>query len=526
MCVRVSQPAPSKGIGQEPRGVSALADVYAAETARRFGVIPTWTALDPAQLGGFFRAFERGEFSTCVKYFESALKYDSHLKSVSDKRFGDVSSRAWEVQFIEGTCEDDADAARQYSVVKDFFDFLRFSTAQRRDMHQSVAALVEWLMTAVYFGYSVCAADYKPAFTVDGLPTYHAHFCGADLSFFEARERELRICKDYDYSGEALTRGTGEWVVGVYGKPPLVFASMVLYMFKVAPFEDWARAVERFGMPFVMLKTPAKKGSADWAAAVDAVRKMGSNFSGVFGRDVDTELHSLAQAGVSPHESLIEYVDRRMSILWRGGDLSTESRAGADVGGVALQGEECSILAAADAAFIEELFDSQIVQPLLKRVFGAAVKQKVYFRFSRGRKIDVAAAREKLFAAQECGLAVGKAWAYDALGIEQPKDGEAVIDFSLSVHGQARDSETANAGTVAANAKQESGNAKEVQWEAFLIALSELREKNDEEFTAALKDFAEAFPGLADEVLSKSDVAEILADYAVAEMRKEFESAE
>ena len=516
--------ATAKKTKQPDAAQSPIFDAYAAEASSRNVALPTWTALDPAQLGAMFRQFDKGDFRYCVPYFESALRYDAHTKSVSDKRFSDVSSRSWEIQFLAGADAEDEDAKRQFSVCKDFFDFLRFSSVEKQDMRQGASALIEWLAGAIYLGYSAVAGEYYPAMTAEGVPTFRAHLTGVPLRYFEARDRVLRVRKSWhDYTGEAIDQGTGDWIVGVYGKTPLVQATMILYMLKVTPLEDWTHAVERFGMPFAVLKTPAKKGSAEWQAAVVAAKQIGSNFSGVFGKDVEVQVSNIAQSAGAPHMQLVEYLDRRMSILWRGGDMSTESRD-VNVGGVSAQADERSMLAEADACFIEETIDSQIVQPLLKRVFGDGVRQKVFFRFTRSKSENITVAREKLNAARDCGLPISKAWTYDALGIPPPMDGEETISFPQAIAGgfPAQNAlVNAEAGKDKGDEEESAENAKNRQWKAFLIALAELRDVPEADFPEALKEFADKFPQLADEVLTRNDVAEILAEYAVEEMRKE-----
>lgn len=512
------------GKGKQLEEKNAISDAHAAEASSRNVSLPTWTALDPAELGSMFRQFDKGDFRFCVPYFESALRYDAHAKSVSDKRFSDISSRSWEIQFLAGADSEDEDAKRQFSVCKDFFDFLRFSSIEKQDMSQGVSAMIEWLAGAIYLGYSAIAGEYYPAMTAEGVPTFRANFTGTPLRFFEARERSLRLRKSWhDYSGEVIEHGTGDWVVGVYGKTPLVQATMILYMLKVTPLEDWAHAVERFGMPFVLLKTPAKRGSQEWQAAVNAAKQIGANFSGVFGKDVEAQVSSIAQGAGAPHMQLVEYLDRRMSILWRGGDMSTESRD-VDVGGVSAQADERSALAEADACFIEETIDSQIVQPLLKRVFGSAVRQKVYFRFTRSKRENISVAREKLATARECGLPVSKAWTYDALGIPPPVDGEETVSFPQAIPGAyPAQNALVNAETGKDEEDEEKAaeNAKNKQWKEFLLALSDLRDVPEAEFPSKLKEFAEQFPQMAEEILTRNDVAEVLAEYAVEQMRKE-----
>lgn len=499
-----------------PAHLATLADAYSAEASSRNISLPTWTAISPFKLADMFRYFQRGEFYKCAPYFEGAICYDSHLKSCSDKRYGAISGLAWEIQFTGGNDNQDEEATRQRDALVDFFDTLRFSTIDRRDMQQSVSALIEWTIQAIAFGYSASAVEFFPAMTQTGIPTFHAHFSGVPLRYFEARERRLRLLEhSTDYTGIPIPTD-GTWCIAVSPKSPLILASMILYMLKVTPLEDWAHAVERFGMPFVFLRTPAKKGDSNWNAATEAAKQIGSNFSGVFGKDVDIQVSSVAQ-GLAPHSALIDYLDRRMAILWRGGDVGTESRADADVGGVSLQGEEKDAITVADRQFVEETFDRQIVIPFLKRVFGANVKQKVYFRFTQNKTEDVAVVSAKLAAARDSGMQIPESWAYDVLGIPHPKDGEKTLVFPQA---QA----LPITGNVFGNAKPEPeektlADAKNTQWEKLLEALAELNGTSDEAFPERLKALHEEFPEIAGEILSRNDVAEILAEQLAEELK-------
>jgi phage gp29-like protein len=95
--------------------------------------------------------------------------------------------------------------------------------------------------------------------------------------------------------------------------------------------------------------------------------------------------------GEMPFPALVDYMDRTIAILWRGGDLSTNSAGAGDVGANA-QGEEKDEIAEADALMISEVLNEQLERPALRYLFGTE-EPLAYLRIRNKTRPDVAMER-------------------------------------------------------------------------------------------------------------------------------------
>jgi len=503
----------------------------AAKTAHDY-IFPQWSGLDPSQVGQILTAYQLGDFQFAVPYLEAVLAYDAQISTCFRKRIASTASRDWEIQIEQGTPESEMEQAQaQAQALRDFYNSISVRSSFALDAEQGISALVEHTLGAIALGYSASALTFVPAKTgVRAVATT------APLRLFEARERKLRIRTNYgDTCGKDMN--PKQWLIA-NTQQPLALPSLILFCLKSTPQEDWAQVVEKFGTPFVILKTPAPRGSDEWKEAVSAAPKIGTGFSAALGSDVEIQTFPVAQ-GNAPHERLVEYIDRETARLWLGGDLSTMSRENG-IGSNAQSADTVALLKS-DARFVERVFDTQLTRRVLDLVFGIGAKQLAFFKFSDDAREDVSAIIAKIQAAKEIGLDISKDWAYNALGIPAPRDGEETVGASnpavpaqtqengsnsrfpakdeetLAPDGKTRNSrdfDAKNASTGTPNDRLPR-SVKDAQRDAFREPVDYLnaleRAEDDAAFYEILNKFEEAFPQIAEEIIDEKDVPAALA---------------
>lgn len=513
---------------------SSLAQATRAAVSARDYLFPSWSGIDPAQAGMIFAAYQLGDYSFAAPLLEALLTFDAQISTCFRKRILSTASRDWEISIEQGLSTDAerAQAQEQASVLRDFYNSISVSTATATDSRAGVSALVEHVLSALAYGYAVAALTFFPR---NGGRSICAQATTTPLRFFEARKRRLRVRTNYaDTDGAEMD--ASQWLIA-HSETPLLLPSLVLFCLKSTPQEDWAAVVEKFGTPFVLLKTPAARGSQEWNDAVAAAPKIGSGFSAAVGSDVDVQTITLAQ-GNAPHERLIDYLDRATARLWLGGDLSTMSREGESVGSLA-QTRTSAQMCKSDAHFVESVFDSQLTRRVLNAIFGDGVKQLAYFRFVSEEKEDVSNVVAKLNAARELGLEIPREWAYSALGIPQPKDGENVVSPAVSASEKEEEKENVNDdeekerraseeprdfenSSHGAGVMEIPESVKDAERKTYAPAVEYLRKlanaKTDAEFYNILAEFDEAFPQIANGILERKDVPLALANAISAEM--------
>lgn len=484
-----------------------------AERQSRMMYSSRWASLTPRDYGAMLRNFELGYFPQCAPTMERVIAYDGIVGTVAPKRWRAVSGKDWEI----ATVDDSEEAKRQADFLDDFYKTLVASSATATDMRCGIETLVFQLVQAQAFRYAAAEIEWTPATTAKGERTYHAKTIHCPLRFFEATTRELRIIT----SNSSMLRGDKldprGWVVACAPGEPLALPTLLLFMLKMTPLEDWAVTVETFAVPFVFGKTSASYGSPEWKALENLVRNAKNRFGGVIGKDVDVVVQNgLAQTG-SPHKEMIEYLDRTLISLWRGGDLSTLSQAG-DSAGSNPQSEEMGAIAESDMQFVEGVLNSQIGNTFLKLVFGEDVRPLAYFRFVRNDEMERIAEINTIKAAYEMGLELPENYVRAKFGIPAIAEGDKILkrtesaEMPFSGAGLPFANEVSDSLTQAARRLnlRESERAQYSRVEEFLARIESA--ENEEEFTRLLKEFKKRFPALAENVLSRDDVAEALEE--------------
>lgn len=484
-----------------------------AERQSRMMYSSRWASLSPRDYGAMLRNFELGYFPQCAPTMERVLAYDGIVGTVAPKRWRAVSGKDWEI----ATVDDSEEAKRQADFLDDFYKTLVASSATATDMRCGIETLVFQLVQAQAFKYAAAEIEWIPATTAKGEPTYHAKTIHCPLRFFEATTRELRIIT----SNSSMLRGDKldprGWLVACAPGEPLALPTLLLFMLKMTPLEDWAVTVETFAVPFVFGKTSASYGSNEWKALENLVRNAKNRFGGVIGKDVEIVVENgLSQTG-SPHREMIEYLDRTLVSLWRGGDLSTLSQAG-DSAGSNPQSEEMGAIAESDMQFVEGVLNAQIGNTFLKLVFGDNVRPLAYFKFVRNDEMKRAVEVNALKAAYEMGLEIPENYARAKLGIPALAEGDKVLkraenaEMPFSGAGLPFANEVSDVFTRAASRLnlRESERVQYSRVEEFLARLE--KAESEEEFRALLDEFKKRFPALAANVLSRDDVAEALEE--------------
>jgi phage gp29-like protein len=166
----------------------------------------------------------------------------------------------------------------------------------------------------------------------------------------------------------------------------LMEACSVAYLYKNLPLRDWLSCSEKFGMPGIVGRTDATLDSPEWNEFAAAIKDFSQDWSAVFNRSNSIELIEPKNQGEGMFASLVDKMDRAMTALWRGGDLSTMSVRNA--AGASLQQNEADILEMDDAQMISETLTTQVSRYVLQYHFGDA-PALAYFKLRAGNKRDV-----------------------------------------------------------------------------------------------------------------------------------------
>lgn len=331
--------------------------------------------LEPSKLASWLNAFRTGDLRSAALVWDVMMERDLTLKGVAEKRFKDVSRRPWEVMAIN-----DSERAQQHAAaLRHFYNQVRTSDALDAGDRGGFQKLVRQMMRAVANKYAVHEMMLKPRrndgvelelsdseakFKPGTLLTAEFKLC--PLWWFENRYGRLAFLpNDFAYTGEPIK--DGEWLVTV--GDGLMVSTSVGYMYKHMGLKSWLNHQDKFGLPIIDAVTDAAPDSPEWNALAEAVDAFSEDFALIRSRSSEINIVEVGKNADAPFKPMVDYMDRAMITLWRGGDLSTLSSEKGMGTGASLQEGEGNILVEDDCALITEALNDYVDRFVLGYLF-------------------------------------------------------------------------------------------------------------------------------------------------------------
>ena len=309
-------------------------------------------ALDPDVLVRHLSAFGRGDICGLERVLDEFETREDKMRIGAFKMAAAVSSKPWEVRIRKGE-EGNPRAKVHQKTLTRFWNRVEATDAFCRNRRGGIRLLVKQMMSAQSRVYSVHDICWKvnPDGTLDATFTHVPAWC------FENRTGRLRYIRD-DGQTQGEEMRDGEWLVAVgegVGIP-----SAILAMAKRLSWNDWLLFSEKCGMPVIIGKTAAQRGTAAWDQLARAIRAVAPKTGLV--ADTGSDIAAVpmgAGGGKDTYRELVETVDRAISALYRGGDLATVS-GGPDSAGVNAQEGESELMDADGCAMVSETLRDQV----------------------------------------------------------------------------------------------------------------------------------------------------------------------
>jgi phage gp29-like protein len=332
--------------------------------------------ITPETLGRQLDDFRCGRLDV-IRLWDALRLRDDILTSVCAKRLDAVAGLRWEVLIDEDRAQDnEAEALRHQEILQGFYSGVECTSVLDQDMAGGVGLLSRYLLQARFDKYSVLEWMWRPRTGVRSMTT--ASFSACPGWWFESRTGRLRYLPvDYAYEGQPMD--PLGWLVAV-APHHLMEACSVAWMYKTLPLRDWLNFCDKFGTPGLLGKTDASPGSPEWEALKEAVQAYGQDFAAVVNRSAEITTVDVSSTGQLPHPPLVEAMNRSMSALIRGADLSTMSAGAGSGQGASLQGDEKEAIGEGDANFVSEILQRKVDRALIGYELGAGVEPLAYIR--------------------------------------------------------------------------------------------------------------------------------------------------
>lgn len=327
--------------------------------------------ITPARMGEALDRWRNGYLRDAAVIMDRVFEQDDCTRSVASKRLKAVARHGYEIC----RTDDSPESERHFQVLSEFWDNITASSALERDETGGVRLLARQMAGSIGMRYAVHEVVWKPTANPRGLT---AEFTQAPLWWFESTEGKLRFLPN-DSAINGVEMDPAAWMVTV--GDGLMIPTVVTWMLRRLPLQDWLVLSEKFGMPIIDAETSEQPGTDGWERFKEALAAIAADGSILrrAGMDKVTAL-DVKFSGEAPQAKLVERCERWIMALWRGGDLGTMSKG--DSVGSEPQQQETTLLEEDDRHLIAETLQTKIEKRVIAWWFGPTVKPLAYIKFS------------------------------------------------------------------------------------------------------------------------------------------------
>lgn len=317
-------------------------------------------SIDAEKLSDAHDQFDRGYIKNAALMWEVIEDRDDLVKAVAAKRKKNIARNGFEVvTFCKEGAPDYARALEQKAVLQNFYDKIVVTHAVDSNERGGFKLLVRQMMDAIGKKYAVHEIVWSPQPT--GL---QAELRFVPLWFFENLTGQLRYLKS-PYAQEGVPLTPGAWMVTT--GDGIMKACAIAWMRKNLALQDWGDYSGDYGKPGIIASTTAARGSPAFDTMEEALEDFLDTKAMVTNSAEGIKVIDFASTN-PPHEPLVERMDRLISALWRGSDLSTISKSQGY--GASVQQGETQILEEDDAELVTETLQKTLDRRVIEYTFG------------------------------------------------------------------------------------------------------------------------------------------------------------
>lgn len=322
---------------------------------------------DPKDIIRAIDSYNTGYLAPMARLVADYEQRDDKMRVASIKMAAAVSRCGWSVRPKKGF-EKDESAARQVEVLERFWSTVRVTSAFKRNERGGIALLQEQMMQAHSYGFAVHDLSWTPLANGEIAAT----FTQVPLWHFENHTGELRYVEGVA-GWDGVPMKPGEWMVST-GDGIGIAAAIVACMKRLG-LTNWLIFTDRCVLPLIHAKTGAAYNTEQWNNLKETLRHI--NRLAKIQTDQTTDISAIQMDGgkQNPFGPLIDWADRAIVTLYRGGDLATLSRPDA-VGGLS-QADEVDALEQRSCRKITETLNEQVSEFVIDYVLNEPLRAEI-----------------------------------------------------------------------------------------------------------------------------------------------------
>lgn len=373
-----------------------------------------------------------GDLATTLQLFEEMQQKDLNLRSVVDTRIGALTGLDYEILPEQET--------QETRLASEAAEYIRESLAGLAGFEETLEHLA-WAIGTNLAVAEVVWDDEARAERLVPVPYWRLSMDATEPGLIRVATREKPL-------GEPAS--SPKFVVHEPhfsgGRPlarSLFRSSALFYLAKMLGVSDYVTYCETYGMPMRIAKYPPAISTEERQELINMMQNLGSKAYGIFSQGVELQFQESSQRGTQPFEALINLCDRGIAKLWLGGNLTSDTTGGTGTyAAAAVQDEVREDKLDDDIRREARTLEAQLFAPMCLYHFRRPVPLPKFRRTKPDTTDRNQLAQLLNTVTQQLGLSVAEDWAYDALGIPQPEEGEAVIERNLGAFGESLEEET------------------------------------------------------------------------------------
>lgn len=384
------------------------------------------TGLTFKQLRSIIDSGIDGDIADAMQLFIEMESFDPRLASVANTRRLALTGLDWEI----------VSAAKIQSSVQDkeLADDVASHINEQFDKIEHLDCALEHLSTAIGPNLALLETIWESSRLVELSPVPYNRLTmdlrkSTDIRVITADERLGIEARSPQF---VVHIPNGKTASPLFGS--LMVAQAQIWLAKKLALADWGAFVELYGIPL-------RIGSYDDSTPTEAkdllkkfLHNLGSAGWALKHRSTSIDIIESSQRGTSPHEAFVNSLNREQSILWLGGNLTSDTTGGTGTFAAAeVQDRVRADLRDDDIKREARTIREQIIQPMVRLAFPNRDVPVPYFRRVKPETVDRIKEAELIYKAQMASIEVPEAWARERTGIPKPvtdENGqrEAVLD--------------------------------------------------------------------------------------------------
>ncbi len=369
------------------------------------------SGLTPSRLVNILRAADTGDLAPAMSLFEEMEEKDPHVQSVANTRRLALTGLEWQITPDSSStaslslAQAAADHCRAVLNRIDNFDealqHLSLATGRNISVAEIVWDIREGSLTPV----QLAPVDFN-RLTLDDFDRPRILTPEDSTNGIELPPNKFIVHTPHSVTGHPQRGG-------------LLRCTALTYLAKNLALKDWMIFSEIFGMPIRVATYQPGASAEEKRELLAMLETLGSNAIGIFSKAVELQLIDAKQnAGASPYERLIDFLNRETSKAWLGQTLTTD-----------ISGQRGSLTASQvheqvrndilkdDARKEGRTIRRDLLTPIVRFEFGDDAPIPHFQRKFRQTNSTVELAEMLDRAVNQLGMQIQEDWARDALGL-------------------------------------------------------------------------------------------------------------